>query len=1051
MFGKRSGAVPLEGQGRPNQQENPQKNRQDTVSAITTHILNITEDNRPYLKVTLFNHPCIGLLDSGASITVKKICPIIRKHQDALQDTTITLKAANKAYLKVLGEMVIPLQYKGQLVHVPTIIVDELAQDLLLGYDFWKAVGFKIIDEEEAEVSAVEPHPRPRVETEVELQKRDRVNLEKAMSKFLITTDDFLGRTHVLEHRIELIEGARPFVQRSHLFSPTLQEKVNVELDDMLRRGIVKPSKSPVASPVVPVIKSNGAVRLCLDSRKLNSITKKDQFPVPNLNHIFARMERTKYLSTIDLSKAFWQVPLSQEEIPGQFANSGELTAFVIPGRGLFEFCVMPFGLCNSPATQCRLMYRVLGHDLEPKCFVYMDDVLLLSQTVQEMIELIKKVAERLTGAGLSINIDKCKFFARSVKYLGYVISEEGMAVDPGRVVVMVEYPTPKTIKSVRRFLGLTGYYRRLIKDYSGIASPLTNLLRGQSNRLQWTEGASEAFERLKKAMYTAPVIANPDFKIEFQLQCDASNLSAASALGQVQEGQEVVVAYFSHKWNTTESNWGATEKEAASVLYSIRHFKSYIWGRHFTVITDAQALTHIRTLKTDGSSRLARWALELNSYDVTVKHRSGKLSVVPDALSRAVESILAVESEQEEAWYKQIVTKITQNPENYPDFQMKGSRLLKYEAAKNDIGCFEFVWKEYVPETQRAEIIKNTHQTLCHLGGEKCAEFLRHRYFWPGMKSNIEKDVRSCDVCKATKAPHQNTRVPMGRSRNASYPFQMVAIDHWGPITRSRRGNTCLLIVVDIFSKFVLLHPKRDTGSESVVRFLEEEVFLKFGTPQTLISDNHKPLIGRNMVTLLNKYGINHWTIPAYHSQANPAERYLRTVGAAIRAKVMSHDGDHRSWDEEISMIQWAINSTMNETTQKSPYFINFGREPTLRGDEQEEAERTTDRNEMTAAQLTQKFEALRSEVQAKIHQAQGKFRTQYDKGTRTLQFQLDERAWRRNRELSSAAQHFSQRLAPKYVPCQIIERLGRDTYKVRDEGGTSWHRVHANDLLKD
>lgn len=172
----------------------------------------------------------------------------------------------------------------------------------------------------------------------------------------------------------------------------------------------------------------------------------------------------------------------------------------------------------------------------------------------------------------------------------------------------MAEYPTPKTVKEVRRFLGLTGYYRRLIRDYSGIAAPLTNLLKKTFGPFRWTEEADRAFKALRTAMCTSPIVANPDFRVEFCIQCDASDVSAASVLTQVQEGKEVVIAYFSHKWASTEKSWAATEKEAASVLKSIQHFRCYIYGRPFTVITDAKALTHVKSIRTDGSSRLSSW-----------------------------------------------------------------------------------------------------------------------------------------------------------------------------------------------------------------------------------------------------------------------------------------------------------------------------------------------------------------------------------------------------------------------------------------------------------
>lgn len=337
-------------------------------------VLNTIGDKRPFIEVSIYNKKIKGLLDSGASITVKRYCLLIQQYEQEMEKTNIALRVANKGFLEVLGKMIVPYEYMNRRITLPTIIVADLEQDLLLGYDFWQSAGLEIVKIQKGGVLAVSSGPPKEVETEIELQEQDRQALREAVNHFLITTKDFLGRTHLIQHSIELVDEAKPFVKRSHFYSPALQKAINEELNKMLEAGVVKPSKSPVASPVVPVKKPDGTVRLCLDSRQLNAITKRDQFPIPNPNHIFARMQRSKYLTVVDLSKAFWQIPLSEENIKGQFANPQELTAFIIPGRGLFQFTVMPFGLCNSPAKQCRLMYKVLGHDLEPHCTVYMDD-----------------------------------------------------------------------------------------------------------------------------------------------------------------------------------------------------------------------------------------------------------------------------------------------------------------------------------------------------------------------------------------------------------------------------------------------------------------------------------------------------------------------------------------------------------------------------------------------------------------------------------------------------------------------------------------------------
>lgn len=880
----------------------------------------------------------------------------------------------------------------------------------------------------------------------------DKARLEGVLKLFLVTSDSFLGRTAVLEHDIELVDDAKPFFVRPHLFSPAMEARISREVDNMLKKDVIMPSKSPVASPVVPVVKKDGSTRLCLDSRKLNSLTVKDRYPVPNVEHTIARIPEGGYLSSLDLSSAFWQVPLSNKKKPGAIASAQELTAFVVPGRGLFQFKVMPFGLCNSPATQCRLMNMVLGNDLEPNVFCYVDDIVIVTKTVEHMLELVAEVGRRLRNANLSVNLAKCQFFAKELKVLGYTLSAQGLQTDPERLKCMREFPAPKNLRELRRFLGMTGYYRRLIQDYSGKAVPLTNLLKKNVGKFQWSPEAEKAFQDLKAALCTAPVVRSPDFSKEFILQCDASDISAAAALGQIIDSKEVVVAYYSHKWSPTEANWGATEREGACVLFAIKHFRGYLWGQHFTVVTDAQALTHLQTVKTDGSSRLARWALQLAQYDMTIKHRAGRLSVVPDALSRAIATI-DVEPIQDDGdeWYQDMRMKLLTQPENYTEFRLEGSLLLKFESCQDNVGCFSYRWKRYVPSNQRLELIDQVHRQLCHLGWKKCFTSMRSNYFWPRMASEVEKRIRECPVCKASKNQTRPVKALMGDSRNANIPFRMIALDHWGPVTRSYRNNAYLLVVVDICTKYVLLHPCRDPRGKGVVKFLEEEVFLRFGVAEVVITDNFRALVGRDMVQFLNRYGTEHWTIAYYHSQGNPAKRYIRTVSTAIRCYVNEQGGDHKRWDENIAWIQMALNSTVHDGTRMSPFTINHGREMILSGDEYQFTAGGPERQSMSESQIRNKFDEIREKIQQNIQEAQHKNRQRYNERARLTRFSPGEKVWRRNRALSNAAEHFSYKLAPKYIACRIVKSVGRDTYEVQDTPSGPVLKYHANDLFHD
>lgn len=646
----------------------------------------------------------------------------------------------------MLGFCEIKMTFCRKIKLVQAIVVRKCERKLVLGINFWNIFGLEIIVRDVEIYSVEEP---TNIQTEIPLDPDQRRKLQEVIGTFLISTDSFLGRTNILEHKIELLDGAKPFYERPYLFGPELERKMRNELDRMIERKVIEPSKSSVASAVVPVIKPNGKVRLCLDSRKVNAITKRDHFPLPLMKQLFARMPKAKFFSIIDLKEAFWQVPLSDEPIRSQFANSRELTAFIVPGRGLYQFKVMPFGLSNSAATQCRLMHLVIGHDLEPNVWVYLDDILIIAEEIYEMLNLIKEIAKRLRKANLSINLEKSKFFLKRVKYLGFILSEDGLAPDPDKIKSMREYPTPTRLKEVRRFLGLCGYYRRMIKDFSKIVSPLTDLLKNSDNKFSWNDQANGAFLKLKDSLCKAPLLANPNFLLPFHIQTDASDVAAAAVLGQGKGKEEVVIAYFSHKWNGAERKYAATEKEALAVILAIEHFRCYVYGRPFTVITDASALAYIYKKQTDGSSRLGRWASTLSQYQIEIKHRAGKESEVPDALSRAVYSIEETPMEDTDRWYIQLRKQVEEDPSSNPDYKIEDDKLWVFMELEEEIGVTSFRWREVVPNSKRIPVIIKVHEELCHLGPEKCSSVMKNRYYWPGMRKAIRKEIDKCDICK--------------------------------------------------------------------------------------------------------------------------------------------------------------------------------------------------------------------------------------------------------------------------------------------------------------
>lgn len=1007
-------------------------------------------DGRPFLPIAIKGVRTSALLDSGAAVSVMSEKFFNELHEVDLRPSETRLRAANGGRMTVVGECDLGITVGKTTTQLLVLVVTATGHDVILGCDMWRAAGWTIAGVNPTHVACMDQDPGVKVNIETELSKTQQKLLLEAVKGFVVGDSEVLTQTHVLEHTIELEPGSRPFILRSHHFSPALEAKMHTELERMLRMGVIEPSSSPVASPIVPQVKKDGTTRLCLDSRVLNSMTVKDRYPVPNLSAIVGRLRAAKWYVAIDLKSAFWQVNLSPVKQPGQFASSREYTAFIFPGRGLFQFKVMPFGLCNSPATQCRLMQAVLRNDLEPSVVVYLDDVLIMGNTFEETLSRLKEVIRRLADANLAVNLNKCKFFCQEIVFLGFFIGHGEIRPDPNKVKAITGFPTPKTVKEVRRFLGMAGYYRRMIPDFSGVTASLSDLLKGDAP-FAWTAEAEEAFTKMKLILSSEPVVQNPRFELEFVLQCDASDVAAAGVLGQTHDGREVVIAYHSHKWQKFERHWGATEKEAAAVLYAIRHFRPFIAGAHFTVVTDAKALLHLKTVRTDGSSKLARWSLELNEYDLTIKHRKGVENVVADALSRAVEAF-TTEVVDLDPWLAEMVAKISQQPHKYPDFRWEGRRLLKFESVDDDIGGYAFAWREYVPPAAREAVIDETHRQLQHVGWEKCLEVMRRQWFWPGQLPQVKQQIQACTVCLHCKRRPRNTRVPLGMSRNASSPFQIICIDHWGPVPRSASGNKFMLLVVDVLTKFVLLHPCRDAKARAVTNYLRDGVFSIFGVPETIISDNAKAFMGREMMGLLNEYNVDHWSTPVHHPQANMAERYIQTAGTAIRSLVFQEGGEHRTWDSGVPQIQAALNAVRSDATGQSPYKLLFGQEMVLNAREYRAlAPRGTPRDELTDDELVSRFDEMRTRAKQALGESQAESRRRYDQTSQILKFVIGERVWRKNRMLSNAADGFSHKLAPKFLPAVVRETLGEDTYLLQDMAGGRPTKFHANDLFKD
>ena len=452
--------------------------------------------------------------------------------------------------------------------------------------------------------------------------------LRQLIEQFRDVFDDEPGQTTLVEHGIET-GTARPVRQQPYRLPYAHRETVEQELEQMEKAGIITPSSSQWASPIVLVPKKDGTMRMCVDYRRLNSVSTADAYPMPRIDELIDRLGGAKYISTLDLTRGYWQVPVAPE--------SQNKTAFTTP-FGLFNFRVMPFGLQGAPATFQRMMDNLLT-GVQGFAAAYLDDLVIYSDTWEQHLVHLREVLLRLRRAGLTAKPSKCKLATNQCSYLGHIVGNGEVRPGIDKIQAVADFPRPENTKDVRSFLGLSGYYRRFIPDYATIALPLTDLTRKRSKSITWTAECENAFQQLKARLTREPVLKSPDFSKPFVLQTDASDRGVGAVLSQLDaSGAEHPVAYFSRKLLPREERYATVEKECLAIKLGIQAFRIYLLGQTFKIQTDHRSLEWLQRMKGD-NARLTRWSLALQPYDFTVSYRSGKENANADGLSRGAVS----------------------------------------------------------------------------------------------------------------------------------------------------------------------------------------------------------------------------------------------------------------------------------------------------------------------------------------------------------------------------------------------------------------------------
>ena len=773
-----------------------------------------------------------------------------------------------------------------------------------------------------------------------EISEREKALLRQMLHQYkqVFSIDGELGK---YEEKLFKIDTGNAAPIRSMPRPVPHHKKVEVDrqIDEMLERGLIAPSNSEWASPILMVKKKDGSLRFCIDYRRVNDVTKHDSFPLPNIHDCLSSLNgQCNVISSLDMARGYWQM--------GADPETQEKLAFTTH-RGLFKPLVQPFGPKGGVAHFSRIMNSLLGSMQWEQILIYLDDILVFGRNFEEHLGRLQKVFATLIKANLKLKPQKCKLFKQSVAFLGHSVSAEGILPLQDKIEVMKSWPIPSNKEDVSSFLGLASYYRRFVDNFAITAEPLNRLTR-KNVIFQWDADCEEAFLRLREALINPPVLAYPDFAEKFILTTDASGVGIGAVLSQIQNGQERVVAYASRTLNKAERNYSATERECLGIIWATEHYQYYLLGAPFIIYTDHNPLAYLRSVS-QPQGRLARWILKLEQYDYEVRYKPGKSIPHADALSRHPAYVAGVQlpvewspgefrkAQEEDRVLSKVrhYLRLGRPPPDREDTVVKeycrkkeqiidgnGILMIKYTSGRD-------TFKQLlVPDILIPRILEKAHDDKSHYAADKILPAIRQQYYWPTLFKDVGAWCRTCVKCQGRKHPSTQARAPLQYFPIAGEPGQMVAMDFVGPLVESKQGNLHMLVITDAFSKFadVLALPNQTASVTANALWFQH--FSKYGVPAMLHSDQGKNFESAVVKHLCDYLGIQKTRTSGYHPQGNGAvERYNKTL--VERLSLLMVQEDQTDWEDCIPQALFDYNSTPHSSTGLTPFQLHMGRQP--------------------------------------------------------------------------------------------------------------------------
>ncbi|UYV84270.1 hypothetical protein LAZ67_X001713, partial [Cordylochernes scorpioides] len=894
------------------------------------------------------------------------------------------------------------------------------------------------------EESEQKEHEEPQFQINENLAYTEKEQLKQVLERYEDLFSSGLGRSNLAKHRIDT-EGAKPIKHKPYRVSAKEREIIKEQIDEMLRDGIIRPSSSPWSFPVILVKKRDGKYRFCVDYRKLNDVTVKDVYPIPRIDEVLDTLQGSKYFSAIDLKSGYWQVEVEEKD--------KEKTAFTT-AHGLYEFNVMPFGLCNAPATFERNMENRLGNLRWQICLCYLDDVIIYSSDFSTHLKRIEAVLKCFREANLKLNNKKCQFAFEELEILGHITNQQGIKPAEHNIKAIRDFPRPKKIKEVQSFLGMCSYYRKFIKGFSKIADPLTSLIK-KNVPFTWTENQEKAFQTLKVALINPPILGHFDPNAITYIHTDASNIGLGATLVQKFGDKEKVISYLSRTLSKPEQNYSTTEKECLAVVWSMSKLRPYLYGWHFKIVTDHHALCWLKNLK-DPTGRLARWALKIQEYNFEIIHKSGKKHLDADGLSRGPLPENEWDEDYERLFLNQIIDEKDDFIENIKE-NLSGNKRSITQNFKEENGCLYKknpnpegrAWLLVVPKKRRKEVMSEYHNHMLkgHLGVARTTYRLKNKYYWPSMLKDVSEFVKTCHLCQSRKG---SNHLPSGLLQPippANYPFERIGIDFVGPLPSTKRRRKWIIVLTDYYTKYAETKAVSEATVKEVSTFLIEHIILRHGAPRFLISDRGSQLTSNLMKEVMKMCKVKHCFTTSYHPQTNGlTERLNRTL---INMISMYVNTDQKNWDEILPFITHAYNTTIQETTGYSPFFLLFGREPmSLLDDENIPTDSNMDDYDEYIENYLDKIARTRQVVINNTEKTQERMKRNYDKKHNEKIYEPGHlvAVWTPVRKIGKC-----EKLLRKYFgPYRILKKLSNVNYLIepKDNPGQDPFIVHVSRL---